>query len=69
VDGHLNVFYKNNGTVGGYNEKFSLSTAAVPEPNSELLNALAFSAVIGVGLMFKRQQKNRQECQIKSDIY
>ena len=55
--GTIDVTYKNNGTIGGYSVKFNGSDSeAVPEPDSSLLNTLAFGATLGAGLMLKRHK-------------
>jgi hypothetical protein len=44
------------------------STSAVPEPTSELLNALIFSAFIGTGVIIKRQRKQQKPIAQTSDL-
>lgn len=53
--GTIDVTYKDHGTTGGYSVQFNGSNQAVPEPDSTLVRALAFGAVLGSGLMLKRQ--------------
>jgi hypothetical protein len=60
-EGNVYVNYKDNGTTGGYTQHFHNSNVeAVPEPQSPLLKTLAFGAVLGAGLMLKRQNKKRK---------
>lgn len=61
-EGDVLITYQNDGTRGGYTRHFSSSNVqAVPEPTSPILNTLAFGAVLGAGLMLKRQKKKRLE--------
>ena len=53
-EGDLLITYQNDGTTGGYTRHFGKSRVeAVPEPESVLLNTLAFGAVLGAGLKIR----------------
>lgn len=57
-EGDVLITYQNDGTRGGYTRHFrGAEVQAVPEPNSPVLNTLAFGAVLGAGLMLKRKKK------------
>jgi len=55
--GSVNGSYTNPGGTGTYSNQFPASNVqGVPEPNSSLVNTLAFGAVIGGGLLLKRRK-------------